>query len=448
MAKEKKLKTWPKDCIWPMPVGEYGSAFWEADDADSLPLDEEGNDLLEIKEYFDSLVEDGILDDSYKLIDDNPDIDEDWEPEQGEDFWEDDRFDLETWQWEMERHLDNIKLPLPSPVEDIQGIIGYEFANENLLRQAFTRRSFGAEFEIGDSEKLEFVGDSVINFIVTREIARQLAEVDSEKSAEPFHSLFGEGAFSQIRSRFVCKEYLSSRAQELGIDKFMLFGSGEQPSESAREDMMEALIGAVTVDCNWDMEVLDRVVDKLLCIQLSESHTLLSRPFFDIFNQWHQRHFGCMPDYEVYKPASGSMYECILRYRVPENDKGIDSMQRAEAESLSRSQAREYAAEMAYRFVVNNGLWLDLSDSGITPDLENSINQLQELYQKKYVEQPEYQFKEDSITGWVCTCICSGIEDWGNGTTKTQAKKQAVFNVLNKLFSRPESYSSREPVEN
>ena len=50
--------------------------------------------------------------------------------------------------------------------------------------------------------------------------------------------------------------------------------------------------------------------------------------------------------------------------------------------------ARELAAKKAYSFVLDKGLWVNLADAGLTPDLENSINQLQELFQKQYVEPP------------------------------------------------------------
>ena len=58
---------------------------------------------------------------------------------------------------------------------------------------------------------------------------------------------------------------------------------------------------------------------------------------------------------------------------------------------------RENAARRAYEFIVRNGLWKNLSEAGIVPDLDNSINQLQELYQKKYLEEkPEYGSLERS----------------------------------------------------
>lgn len=60
-----------------------------------------------------------------------------------------------------------IKIPFSSqdPVTAIRDVTGYEFINENLLRQAFTRRAFGLEYGVGNSEELEFLGDSILNTV-------------------------------------------------------------------------------------------------------------------------------------------------------------------------------------------------------------------------------------------------------------------------------------------
>lgn len=448
---DKKVKNWPADCVWPEPVEDTLFGFgWEDYETVGLALDEEGEELLDIKEYFDSLVGEGRLDEDYRPCEgferepedssddgaSGEDFDE-WEPEMGEEYWDPETgFDIEGWQMDFNDYLNRKKLSGLSPVCDIQDVIGYEFINENLLRQAFTRRAFGAEHGVGDSEKLEFVGDSVLNIVITREMARQLADDDGEP-VDPFHSAYDEGDLSRIRSHYVCKEHLSSRAVELGLDGFILYGSGEQPSESAREDMMEALIGAVAIDCKWDYNVLERVVDALLCVQLSDAHTLLSKPFYEIFNAWHQRRFGRMPDYSVSGNHDSGYFAftCVLEFEIPENDRGLETGQSVEAKGTTRSKARELAAEFAYRFVVGNGLWLEhLEESGVVPSLENSINQLQELYQKKYVGKPEYSFEEHGFNEWGCTCKCSDIEAWSSAKSKVLAKKKAAFEVLRRLF--------------
>lgn len=448
-AKERK---WPANCLWPKPIEDDYDEFWAEEDAEWLKLDVEAEDLLSIKDYMDTLVLEGRLNEDYSLNQDYVSDAEDdsqnerqdeWEPEIGFDYWGD-GFEYEVWKEEFAAHITHLKLPLLSPADEIQRITDYDFINENLLRQAFTRRAFGIEYGVGDSERLELIGDTVLNTVVTMEMARQLTKTDSSNPATPFTSSCSEGDLSKIRAHYVCKEYLSSCAVRLRLDRFILYGPGEEPSDSSREDAIEALIGAVAVDSNWNWPVLETVTDKLLTIQFSDVDDLLHPSYYDIFNSWHQKRFGQMPDYDVSKgvPVQGKsdvlLYRCTLRYSVPDNKKGIRTSQRVDVQKESRSQARELAAEEAYRFVVNHGLWMQLSDSGIIPNLEDAINQLQELFQKKYTEKPEYHFEEQKdLTGadvWYCTCHCSGIEGWGRGTGKTKAKKKASFMVLVRLM--------------
>ena len=62
-----KIRRWPVDCVWPEPIWKGEGTPWEPDEVDPLLLDEEGQDLLEIREYFDSLVEEGVLNEDYTL---------------------------------------------------------------------------------------------------------------------------------------------------------------------------------------------------------------------------------------------------------------------------------------------------------------------------------------------------------------------------------------------
>lgn len=121
---------------------------------------------------------------------------------------------------------------------------------------------------------------------------------------------------------------------------------------------------------------------------------------------------------------------------MPANDKGIRQDQRVDVDGYeSRSHAREEAAMQACNFVRYNGLWINLKDANIVPNLEDSINQLQELYQKKYLEQPpEYEFAPEDNDEWHCVCRCNGLAGIGYGASKTKAKKDAAFMVLNSLY--------------
>ena len=197
---------------------------------------------------------------------------------------------------------------------------------------------------------------------------------------------------------------------------------------------MEALIGAVAVDSSWDTKALERVVDNLLCLQLTYPDRFLKETHYDLLGAWHQKRFGCMPSYEVYDLGKRG-FGCTIRFRVPENDKGIQTSQRIDVDAGTRSKAREEAAFMAYGFIRNHGLWINLKDAGLVPSLEHSINQLQELYQKKYLDEaPKYEFEQWQGDEWNCDCVCGGVNGYGRGLGKTQAKKRAAYMVLIRLL--------------
>ena len=430
-------KPWPDGCLWPDP--ERRCLFRDDEDMAHLRVDSKGEELLEIRKYFDGLVKTGKLDETYKGTDESETGDS-WKPEKGAEYWNG-RFDFDRWKRDMAAHLSLLKLPAPSPVPDIQRVIDYEFINENLVRQAFTRRAFGIEHHVGDSEILELFGDAVVYTVAAQEIASQLTGIDHGRPDAPFRSVYNEGELTRLRQHYICKDYMSGRAEALGLDKYILYGSQEQVTESSREDVIEALIGAVAVDCDWNWHILNSVVGHLLAIRITDPGSLLEPSWYDTFNSWHQRKFGKVPDYEVRKVepnpdgSSGDTYLCTLRYAVPQNDRGIPAEQRTDARSETKGGARELAARNAYSFVADNGLWMNLREAGIEPRLEDAVNQLQELVQKKYLETaPEYTFEEKQDE-WFCCCTCSGISGQGCAPVKKTAKKQAAFMVLTRLMS-------------
>ena len=74
---------------------------------------------------------------------------------------------------------------------------------------------------------------------------------------------------------------------------------------------------------------------------------------------------------------------------------------------------------------------VNLADAGNIPSLETSINQLQELYRKKYLEdRAEYVFEELPQDHWRCDCTCGGVNGYGDAGSKTGAKKKAAYMVL------------------
>ena len=443
-------RKWPKNCSWPAPIGEYGGFAW---DVDTIPSELNGyaQELVDILDYFDEQVAEGRLDENYYLnvdyedpfAEEKEEEAEDpsfWEPEEGEEFWEGNHFDIAFWREELSTALNQLKIDTcdDDPAMRIHQILDYYFVNENLLRQAFTRRAFQIEYGLyGCSEELEFLGDSVLSFCISKEMARALCEAREDNTESPFHSKLNEGGLSRLKSTFVCKEHLAKRCEELGLDQFILYGTGEVPTESAKEDAIEALIGAVAMDCNWDMRILEDVVDRLISMQIEEPEQYLHKSYYELFNSWHMSHFGRMPEYQITgrsgsgQPDDGTV-NCTVKFSVPANDRGIFGEPVTES-GESRSKARERAAKYAYYFIVDHGLWMNLEDAGIVPEPMEAINQLQELCQKGYIENPVYDFSEKE-TFWNCNCVVNGITAFGYGPAKMIAKKMAAYKALINLL--------------
>ena len=440
IKEDTNRKPWPKDCPWPEPTAysfDYDEEFLP------LELDEETEEMLEAKYYFDSLVEEGRLREDYTLNEEYDEDNDEFSPEKGEDFWFDNHFDIKFWRSELSEHFNLLRIaPMDAekdPVVALRSAFRYEFKNENLIRQAFTRRSFQIEYGLsGCSEELEFIGDSILSFVVVKELATQFSVSDCDRYDAPFNSKYNEGELSKLREQFVSKEALASRARELGIGKFILYGSGEKESDSSLSDMMEALIGAVTIDSDWDEWIIAKVVNQLLFIQLDTTDEYLKYSFYDTLTSWHQKHFGFAPEYEVYEDTreGGGYYHCNLKYRIPDNEKGICVFQRTDGSGKTRSIARDYASMKAYSFIRENGLWKNMKDANVVPDMENSINQLQELYQKKYLDHiPQYEYEQDNYDNkWHVRCHTDGLSGWGKASGKVKAKKIAAYMTLVKIL--------------
>lgn len=298
-----KKKPWPVNCSWPEPL----AYSYDYDEEMVLSgYDDETQELLDIKEYFDSFVASGRLNEDctlnedyvgpfheYRDCDDGFDEDADdgfdetfdddatFTPKKGEYYW-DDGFDIEAWREDLSEYVNLIRFapmdPYKDPVIVMRSAFSYHFTNENLLRQAFTRRSFQIEHDLsGCFKELEFLGDTILSTVVTREIFRQFTKTECLSYEAPFESKFNEGELTKIRQQFVSKEALAARARELGLGRFILYGTGEKETDSALEDMMEALIGAVVIDCNWEMETVEKLVNELLCIQLDSADNLVKK---------------------------------------------------------------------------------------------------------------------------------------------------------------------------
>ncbi len=133
-----------------------------------------------------------------------------------------------------------------SGLGELQRKLSYEFEDTNLLTRALTHRSKGPD----NNERLEFLGDSILGFLVAEWLYDRFPDV-------------AEGKLSRMRSIVVRKQTLAAHARNLEVQKVLFLGEGEQKSggfnrDSILADALEALIGAVYLDSG--IEQAKRVV--------------------------------------------------------------------------------------------------------------------------------------------------------------------------------------------
>lgn len=120
--------------------------------------------------------------------------------------------------------------------EDLANRLGLVFQNPELLVAALTHRSKGAN----NNERLEFLGDSVLGFVITQYIYEQFPKAE-------------EGVLSRLRASLVNQTSLAEIARQLDLGDYLILGSGELKSggfrrDSILSDALEAIMGALLLD--------------------------------------------------------------------------------------------------------------------------------------------------------------------------------------------------------
>ena len=124
--------------------------------------------------------------------------------------------------------------------------LGYKFQDLTLLRTALTHKSASSEH----NERLEFLGDALLNLYVTEYLYNRFDSLD-------------EGKLTQFKATIVSRENLNKIAQSIGLSNFIQTGKGEGlEGNSIAGNAVEALIGAVFLDSNYSKT--NRFLNKLL----------------------------------------------------------------------------------------------------------------------------------------------------------------------------------------
>ncbi|MBT4857055.1 ribonuclease III [Candidatus Uhrbacteria bacterium] len=192
------------------------------------------------------------------------------------------------------------------PVEELAKIIGIEYKEDGHLKQAVVHRSYLNEhhdFPLHHNERLEFLGDAVLELVVT--------EFLFEKFDKP------EGELTNFRAALVNGQNLAKVGHSMNIEQYLFLSRGESQdsNEKARNyilaNTMEAIIGALYLDFGWDesrdfvhkfiIATLDEIMEKELYIDPKSQ-----------FQEEAQARLSTTPNYKVLE-ESGPDHDKIFR---------------------------------------------------------------------------------------------------------------------------------------
>lgn len=192
--------------------------------------------------------------------------------------------------------------------------LGITFEDQSILRRALTHSSFAYEAGSGERdmyERMEFLGDAVLNLVITDFIFHRFPKLD-------------EGDLAKMRANLVNSEVLARLAQEIGLGECILLGKGAELTggrerSSILGDCLEAVLGAIYLDQGIDVvrEYILRnfknlVMEVVASNQLSDDKTALQ--------EYTVSRFGVMPKYEIIK-EEGPVHNRIFYAQVSVSEK-------------------------------------------------------------------------------------------------------------------------------
>lgn len=179
------------------------------------------------------------------------------------------------------------------PIEKLEQTLGVSFLNKDTLRQALVHRSYLNEhpdFSLGHNERLEFLGDAVVELVVTEHLYHNYENA--------------EGDLTNWRASLVNADMMAGICESLGVDDYLYLSRGESKDAKSKArryilaNAFEAIIGAIYLDLGWESSkefILRTVVSKLPSI-------LEDRSYVDPksrFQEAAQEKTGITPSYRV-----------------------------------------------------------------------------------------------------------------------------------------------------
>jgi len=211
--------------------------------------------------------------------------------------------------------------------------IGHRFLDPDLLTRALTHRSHGASH----NERLEYLGDSVVNCIVALELYSRFPDLS-------------EGDLSRLRANLVNQKALHRIALNLGLGEQLLLGEGELKSGGAQRpsilaDAVEALIGSILLDGGF--EAARKAVQRLFSTSLDAVNPDHSgKDAKTLLQEFAQGQAMALPVYSLLG-TRGHAHAQIFHVQCTMEELQI----RTDGRGSSRREAEQEAAQKAYKLV-------------------------------------------------------------------------------------------------
>lgn len=216
-------------------------------------------------------------------------------------------------------------------MEEIQKRIGYRFKNVHLLQTALTHPSYAGDHRVESYQRLEFLGDAVVELCVSEALYKA-------------HASLSEGVLTRMRAELVCEDALSQAALRLGLDRGIRLSVGEERSGGRKKksilcDVMESVIGAVHLDGGRE------AANKLIYLAIGENIKNGSEKtdHLDAKSKLQAvlQAKGEMPEYEMIS-VSGPPHKPVFAYQVKVRGEVV-----GEGEGGSKQLAQTLAAKNA-----------------------------------------------------------------------------------------------------
>ena len=338
--------------------------------------------------------------------------------------------------------------------EIIEHLINYQFKDSNLLLQAFTRRSYHQENPVSqDNEVLEFIGDRSLDLIITKELTNKFGINDSNVNWIKFKNehfttkKHMEAWFTEIKKDLVQTKSLAKIISDLNLVKSLRMGNGEikqkaSEQSSVKENLFEALIGAITIDCTYNLLTIQNVINNLIdlndYLKHYQPHNI---DYISIVKEWGDKNGIDLVSYlRDWKNVSKDN-------EIPlwSNNFSIDLQQNGNYISFkidpkqNKGECKLDLAKQIYDWLDKNNLLNQKQLIKINND-KTPISQIKELVDAGKIKNQNIVFNPkgtDNNPIWECKLIIDENNSFiAEGHNKKVAKQQAYQNYLDYLSNK------------